>query len=666
MKILIQTVSAACLIGLGAVSLPAATRPPKTCPTTFNPGSFTSGDFFTNFNNSCYLIAFSTGNGAGGQQGDLNSLYNKIYFKGTSTSIPPYQLIIVGQFPNARYFSVALYDNHSAITQNLTDVNIVPLTSKQVNPYEPGVAFVSGQQYAVPINLGGTPGTLEPGCVMTGYNVNQNAMDGTLRHQFMNWNLDAAYYATDPTAPPHEVDSPTHSHPNTAGAVIVRSYLSLTAPTSSSLPHIIVRDVASGCAYPASMITANGNIVTTDSSVGDTWQNQGQVTQHNIYAAWQPTGCWATIPTTQSQIQWIRGDEYVAGANPDSAYLYAYVPAGLPQTLLTAGEVMRFRFHIPTTPPTPCTDGCSRTGNEQMRYMSISFEVPGGATLASIADSCPLNPITPCTAFVPDANGYVTLIVGTGIPQPSWVTPANGYTWLDLSQYANYLNLNEIAIRNILPASSFNCGGNMLPYKVGEATGIKGGPPFRGEATGLMGLFSPDIDYPVASTSGLPPVAADLTGPYTCAVFPIGPPAASPTCEVMLPNSPGITQVSTQCAALGCNTFFAQPQPPVNIISAKGGFGFFPFGLPYTGNSGLLQITDYTQGWTAGLPGDACTLQIGEWSDNSISVVANVNENGSCPLAVGDSLLVTVTNPQTLATAALGVPVFAPPPPGIK
>src|SRR5450759_2922368 len=37
--------------------------------------------------------------------------------------------------------------------------------------------------------------------------------------------------------------------------------------------------------------------------------------------------------------------------------------------LASAGEVIRMRFRLPTTPPTPCTNGCSRSGNEQMRYM---------------------------------------------------------------------------------------------------------------------------------------------------------------------------------------------------------------------------------------------------------------------------------------------------------
>src|ERR1051326_2763403 len=44
-------------------------------PTSFTGNEFPSGDFFTNFNNNCYLIPFSTGSGQGGQKGDRNSVY---------------------------------------------------------------------------------------------------------------------------------------------------------------------------------------------------------------------------------------------------------------------------------------------------------------------------------------------------------------------------------------------------------------------------------------------------------------------------------------------------------------------------------------------------------------------------------------------------------------
>jgi hypothetical protein len=522
---------------------------------------------------------------------------------------------------------------------------VVPLTAAEINPFEPGVAFVSGQSYAVPIDLGGSPGTLEPGCTTTGYNVDVNAMDGTLRHPFMNWNLDAAFFRANPTMPLHQVDTPDHSNPNTAGAILIRNYLDLTP--ASDAPHIIVRDVASGCAYPASMVNTM-NILTTDNGTGNSWLSQQQVQEHNFYASWQPTQCWSIIPS--SKIQVVRGDEYIPGPVPDGSYLFAYVPAGLPQTLANAGEVLRLRFRVPTTPPTPCTNGCSRSGNEQMRYMSVSFDIPGGATLASVPDSCPANSIYPCTPLIQDPNGYVTLIVGTGVSQPSPVTPANGYTWLDLtkSTTGNYNTLNQIMIRNILPASSFTCAGEYVPYKSGQATG--GG-------AGLMGLYAPVIDYPVASS--LPPTASPVTGPGSCDAFPNGPGEASPQCGVQLAGTPQIATVTTQCSMPGCSEFVLQSQPPIAILAVAGGFGSFPLGLAYQGNSNFVQIADITQNWSAGYTGDDCTVQIGEWSDTAISLVANVNESGVCPMAVGDQVTVTVWNPQTMVPASASVVVAA-------
>jgi hypothetical protein len=618
----------------------------------------------SNFNNVCYLIPFATGNGSGGEQGDLNSIYNKLYFNinsptaGAPPPIPPYELIILGPFPNSRYFSLGLYDSHSAITQNLTDVNIVPLTPNDINPYEPGVAFVSGQNYGAAIHLGGTPGTLQKGCMMTGNNIESNVMDGTQRHPFMNWNLDPAFTGQ----PDHNVDTPEHSNPNTAGVIIIRSYLDLT-PVDGSQAHVIVRDVASGCAYPAAYIASLQNVVTADSTTGNVWQEQTQVQGHNAYASWQSTDCWGSIPDTR--IQWLREDEYVAGSNPDSGYLLANVPGGLPQTLNAGNSVMRIRFRVPTTPPTPCVNGCSRSGNEQMRYMSVSFLIPGGVTLASLPDSCPLNPVIPCTPLIQDANGYVTLVVGFGATQPTEVTAANGYTWLDLSQYTNYLQLNQIVIRHLQPAGWFDCGTQVVPYKVDEATtgGIQ-----KGVVSGLMGYYSPWVDYPIANKLTMPasPVScpAGQTCSNTCAVYPDGPPAvytpASPKCAVLAAPAIAIATLTTQCASTSCiqnGQVVAQANPPLSILGT--GFGSFPRGLPYSGNSNFLEIQDTTQGWTAGYGGSACTVSIGEWTDSAISLVANLNQGVACPMAASDQLTVTVTNPQTLSSANLTVTVAA-------
>jgi hypothetical protein len=659
----------ACLFLAGFCWLPTVVYA-ENCtglPTSFTGGNeFPKGNFFSNFNNNCYLIPLTSGSGGTSEAGDLNSIYSKIFFNINSPTapamaLPPYEIIILGQFPNSRYFSIGLYDNHSAITQNITDVNIVPLTSNDMNPYEPGVPFVSGQRYGASVHLGGTPGNIQTGCMMTGYNVENNAMDGTLRHPYINWNFDSAFIQEPPAGnKAHEVDTPTHSNPNQAGVIIIRSYLDLTPSSPAATPHVIIRDVASGCAYPSAYINSLANVVTNSSTTGNVWLNQQQVQEHNVFANWQSVECWGVVPPPYSVLQFERQDEYTPGANPDAAYLIANVPAGLPQTLASANEVMYLQFRLPTTPPTPCVTGCSRSGNEQMRYMSISFQIPGGGTLASLPDSCPANPLMPCTPLIQDANGNVNLVVGTGVPQPSWVTAANGYTWLDLSKIANYTELNEIAIRHILPSSWFDCSTQVVPYLTGEATthGSKDG------IMGLMGLYSPWVTEPLAANlpSTAVPIACPQNSPScsACDAYPFDLPAiitpTNQTCQLEPVNTTMITKVVTQCAIPpappGCNEVVVQPNPPFTILGS--GFGGFPLGLPYTGNTNFLQITDINQGWSAGYTGNPCTASIGEWSDGQISLIGNVNQNGECPMAAGDTLQVTVWNPQKLAAGAQG------------
>jgi hypothetical protein len=407
---------------------------------------------------------------------------------------------------------------------------------------------------------------------------------------------------------------------------------------SANQPHVIVRDVASGCAYPADYVLNTLSVVLTNPQ-GTSWQDQQQINEHDTYANWQTGGCWGS---TASQLQWRRGNEYTPGANPDASYMYAYVPPGLTQTLFNAGEVMRLRFRVPTVPPTPCRDGCTRSGSEQMRYVSISFQASGGSTLASIPDSCPVNPLLPCTPMIKDPKGYVTLVLGMGRPRPSWVTAANGYTWLDLSTMSNFSQFNQIALRDILPASSFQCGGNFVPYKIGDGTNT-------GTGTGLMGQYAPLIDYPVATA--LPPKASPVSTPSSCAVYPAGPPTSNGGCAVQPEPPITVTRMTSQCAAAGCNEVVAQVQPPISLLGS--GFGSFPLGLPFKGRSAFLEISDTTRHWTAGYPGSPCDVQIGEWTDTAISVVADVAENGACPMRAGDELTVTVWNPQTLSSASL-------------
>src|SRR5215831_5921360 len=86
-------------------------------------------DFFQNFDNSCYALPFPAGNG-GRLAGDSNARYGLAYFKVNSR----YELIVYGTYPQARYFSIAVDDDHNALTSSVYDQQIQPLTVSDRNP----------------------------------------------------------------------------------------------------------------------------------------------------------------------------------------------------------------------------------------------------------------------------------------------------------------------------------------------------------------------------------------------------------------------------------------------------------------------------------------------------------------------------------------------------
>src|SRR3984885_7124515 len=453
-------------------------------PTSFNGNEFPTGNFFSNFDGKlapCYLINLTPSNGAVITEGDLNAVYYTVFFKVD----PRYQLVVLGNFPNARYMNIAPYDTHFAPIPYISDTDIVPLAPTSINPFQPGNSYVAGQKYAVPINLGGTPGTVETGCSTSAFAVDVNALDGTLRHQSMNWNADSGYSQQNPRVPLHIVDTPQQSNPNTGEMLHVRTYLNLTSQVAQDVPHVILRDVASGCAYPAAYALQTLQVLTTNKKKATAlWMDSVQEENHVSYENYLPQLCYAIDP--QNEVAWERGAEYVQGTGLTDSYVSGNLPDGIPRTLAAAGEVLRIRMRIPTTPPTPCTDdGCSRSGNEQTRYMSLSFvdytaqSCGCNNTIASLYDS----------SFTQDSNGYATLIVGTGAHIPSWVTPANGYTFLDLTTLSSYQQLSLLDLRHMIPSAGFNCAGQLVPYQTSVAT----------PSGSLMGDYVPVVDYPVAS-----------------------------------------------------------------------------------------------------------------------------------------------------------------------
>jgi len=89
------------VLGLAALG---GSRAAAACP-SIDP---TKG-FVSNFANPCYELpmAVSVSNGAT----DLEAIYTRVYFQVN----PAYELIILGTYPNARFMSASVYDDHLVV-----------------------------------------------------------------------------------------------------------------------------------------------------------------------------------------------------------------------------------------------------------------------------------------------------------------------------------------------------------------------------------------------------------------------------------------------------------------------------------------------------------------------------------------------------------------------
>jgi len=573
----------------------------------------------------CYAIPLQSGQNS---DGDLNSTYFPLYYSianATATGCH-LELILVGKFPDSRYFSIADNDMHATPAQHLADANIDSIAPAQSNPFLPGMPYNGNQNYLVPVSLGYLPGAgVSPGCSIVGFQ-EDNLMDATQRHANGDWNTDLA---DKNTGKAHVVDLPDHTAPtsfgtdgsNTGGYITVRSYLppttcSSTNPGSCSpdiasqqQPYLLVRDADTGCAYSIAALETNkwldapalgtgfNNPTTAIVSSRDVsktfgyqnWLDNTQIGLHKNNISLVPQECYAngSVPSNNArisptQVAWTRGGAWVGGPGPDDAYIGAAVPASELSSIKSNSQVIRFRLQLPNMPNTPCEANasgvypCSLTGNEQLRYMSLTFGWQGPATgglggspasMVSLAD----------TALAPPGCGspcYVTLLVNVGGTLPSWLqqtssTPGGttgaapvsssssaytvwyigGYTVLDLNPFlpANFFTSSDaliLTLRNTManttPGSAFQCSGASVPFSTAVYTNVDG------NGGTLMGPYLPVVDYanPNDQNPGDPgyvPLQADtsamnLPSPASCGQLPNGLPT---------PNSPGLT--GNQC-----------------------------------------------------------------------------------------------------------------------
>jgi hypothetical protein len=433
-----------------------------------------SKDFLANFNNSCYAMPLSSSRG-GEHAGDLNARYGLVFYKVT----PGYELVLTGTYPNARFFSVTVYDSHSAETAAMTDSVMPPLNSSMINPFRPNTSFVPNQQYGMTIGFGAPPPVnVSPGCSTSDTTIDSNFLDASQIHQGISWN---GYPGLPQGFPVHLTGA------SVGGSIIVRSYYDISQEPS---PSVIVRDLSTGCAVP---LKNTDNIITTDVKKGGSWGDTAQTSAHDQFAySIQPSECFPQDP--QNGVQWNRSADYIPGYNEDAAYLAFYLSRSKVQSIASGHEFIRMRFQLPKMPDTPCTTGaCALNGSEELRYRSISF-LDKTQTLASLKDA----------DFVQDANGNVTLIIGYGTKPPAYVTAANNYTYFDLSSVPNYRNLQSVTMRDILPNPGFQCSNFNVPFLYTE---------YNPEG-GYMGNYVPTVDFPTATE--IPTVAVPIVRPNSC------------------------------------------------------------------------------------------------------------------------------------------------------
>jgi hypothetical protein len=353
-----------------------------------------------------------------------------------------------------------------------------------------------------PLSLGTVPlGSVTPGCTISPAE-SDNLLDLSWRHLSMQWNTTVSTsYPSVPTLtglslPSHLADTPQHQQQtsnllttagwNMGGSALVRNHLlpqlsctgslgtgsggtlscTQSMPFSENQVYLFVRDTQSGWAYTASAIsqyllqTSSGGpgyntaVVSTvnpaTSSYPGNWSNATQTTAHVQVADYTPEACYANGAAGNGNlVAWARSPEYGGQPGPDDAYIGGAVSSSFLGNL-TSGHFLLLQFALPSTPNTPCLKNgnpvynCDLSGNEQLRYMSLTFLQPQGSPPAGavVADpdnvtgqtsNLPLSLISIADSALAAAtvswNGFnlVNLVINTASNGlPSWLLESNG------------------------------------------------------------------------------------------------------------------------------------------------------------------------------------------------------------------------------------------------
>jgi len=486
----------ACVVALGLLAAAPAWSQyngPASCATP--PSSILAspnggGGFYGNFAAPSVIANYAvpmTLATAATYSGDVNSSYFPVFYSLNNLAAwmasTGYclELVVGGVFPDVRYFSVAVSDEHYALAQHIADADVDPENTGTTNPFTPNEPNTGNQSYLLPISFGAVPtypaGTA--GCGITPYE-EDNLLDATQRHLSMDWNTNIQQPdVPDNSLDPHTVDTPTHlahtfgngltAGPNGAGSIIVRGYLPpyscggtqggssfKCAPNPNvATPYLFFRDVATGCPYtlsyiestllndPAASATApetSAIVSASDPSQSVSgWLNTTQKQDHITAANITPQACYVNGDPTQSnppssgsptfynRVAWARAPQYNGQPGPDDSYVGGAISTTDLTNILDGSAcggastqcIIRLRFQLPTMPNT-CSEGtgCELSGGEQLRYLSLTFGQQQPADSGGIGD---IDGVDPTGSAV--AVSFVSMA-------DSAFTVANGYVTL--------------------------------------------------------------------------------------------------------------------------------------------------------------------------------------------------------------------------------------------
>jgi hypothetical protein len=276
-----------------------------------------------------------------------------------------------------------------------------------------------------------------------------------------------------------------------------------------AVPKVMVRSLATGCAVPIPQALASpggvvtpDKVLTLDQTIATGWVSAQQIKAHKIARDLSKPKCYQY---TQAPAFWVRTQEYIDLPNPDAGYLIGSMSLPHVDWLVAQKGFLRVRFRIPTMPSIPCP-GCVLTGLEDLRYFSLSFIDIDRRTLASLGEF----------ELVRDPGGYVTVIAGFGAAPPSHVTPANYYTYIDLSSISGFARFAMLGVRTIIPSTTFKCSVYAVPHFTSEDNSLGG----------LMGEYGPIAD--VLRSQDIPPLATPVSHPNSCGLIPPEPAGACP------------------------------------------------------------------------------------------------------------------------------------------